>query len=118
MNISSLMSSSMPVEAVKAVNSDGNIGKIQIDYEDKNKQKVAKNFEAIFIQQLLSQMKNTIMDNEHSDPAFGQVDSMYWSLLSDAVAEEGGLGLWEKIYEQMPDTQKTEQLNQLLDESA
>ena len=45
---------------------------------------------------------------------------MYWSFLGDALAEQGGFGLWEQIYESMPKDQPAEEVDpnlERLDES-
>jgi Rod binding domain-containing protein len=66
-------------------------------------QDAAKQFESIFIQQMLKQMQET-MQEASLDPEDGsseQVHGLYCTFLADAAAQEGGFGLWEKIYEQM-----------------
>ena len=73
-----------------------------IDYDEEKKKKVARDFESIFIHQLMETMKETIPDEESEDAAAGQVKSMYWSFMADAVSGQGGLGLWEDIYKSMP----------------
>lgn len=89
-----------------------------IDLEDEKKKKVAKDFESIFIHQLMETMKATIPEEESEDAAAGQVKSMYWSFMSQAVSDQGGLGLWKDIYNSMSDNtdmskvqQATEQIN-------
>jgi Rod binding domain-containing protein len=73
-----------------------------IDYDEEEKKKVAQDFESIFIHQLLETMKATIPDEESEDVAAGQVKSMYWSFMADAISDQGGLGLWKDIYKSMP----------------
>ena len=53
-----------------------------IDYDEEKKKKVAKDFESIFIHQLMESMKATIPDEESEDVASGQVKSMYWSFMA------------------------------------
>ena len=63
----------------------------------------AKKFEAVFVRQILKQMQETI-ENTSFDPedsANQQVHGMYCTYLGDMIAQQGGFGLWEKIYEQM-----------------
>jgi flagellar protein FlgJ len=70
-------------------------------------QTVAKNFEGIFIHQILKQMQDTI-ENASFDPedhAGQQVHSMYCSFMADAVSRQGGFGMWEQIYEQLVRTE-------------
>jgi Rod binding domain-containing protein len=73
-----------------------------IDYDEEKKKKVAQDFESIFIHQLLETMKATIPEEESEDVAAGQVKSMYWSFMADAISDQGGLGLWKDIYKSMP----------------
>ena len=77
----------------------------EFDPADEQRKEVARNFEGILIHQLLDQMKDTIPESDLEDSSSKQVKSMYWSFLSDAVADRGGFGLWEKIYEQMRQTE-------------
>jgi Rod binding domain-containing protein len=63
----------------------------------------AKNFEGIFIKQIIKQMQETI-ENASFDPddnANQQVHGMYCTFLGDMLSQRGGFGLWENIYEQM-----------------
>jgi Rod binding domain-containing protein len=76
---------------------DGNV-----DIEDMHRRKVARDFEAIFIHQIIDRMKETIPESDLADNSSKQIQSMYWSFLADAIAEKGGFGLWKQIYEQMP----------------
>ncbi len=89
-----------------------------IDYDEEKKKKVARDFESIFIHQLMETMKATIPDEESEDVAAGQVKSMYWSFMAQAISDQGGLGLWKDIYKSMSNNtdasnvqQASEQLN-------
>ncbi|HEG43145.1 MAG TPA: hypothetical protein ENH94_03755 [Phycisphaerales bacterium] len=73
-----------------------------IDMEDEKRKEVARNFEGVFLHQILEKMKDTIPESDLEDSSSKQIKSMYWSFMSDALADQGGFGLWEKIYEQMP----------------
>ena len=75
-------------------------GKVNI--EDMHRRKVARDFESIFIRQIINKMKETIPKSDLADSSSEQIQSMYWSFLGDAIAEKGGFGLWKQIYEQMP----------------
>ena len=70
----------------------------RIDFDDEKKKKIARDFESIFLSQILDKMKDTIPDSEDEDPSAGQIKDMYWSFMGQAIADEGGLGLWEQIY--------------------
>ena len=73
-----------------------------IDMEDEKRKKVARDFESVFIHQILDKMKDTIPESDLEDSSSKQIKSMYWSFMSDALADQGGFGLWEKIYATMP----------------
>jgi Rod binding domain-containing protein len=66
---------------------------------------VAKGFESIFVKQILKQMQETIKNAsfDPDDSSNEQVHSLYCTFLADSVSQNGGFGLWEKIYEQMAD---------------
>jgi len=66
---------------------------------------VAKGFESIFINQILKQMQETIKNAsfDPDDSSNEQVHSLYCTFLADSVSQNGGFGLWKKIYEQMAD---------------
>jgi len=74
----------------------------KVDVEDMHRRKVARDFESIFIHQIIDKMKDTIPESDLSDSSSQQIKSMYWSFLGDAIADKGGFGLWKQIYEQMP----------------
>jgi len=113
MNIGELLSG----EAVLGMDAEGlgkraqQISQSEIDFEDEKKKKVAKDFESIFIHQLLEKMKDTIPKSDLEDSSSEQIKSMYWSFMAQAVADKGGFGLWEKIYQDMPKNSE-EQVNQ------
>jgi Rod binding domain-containing protein len=73
-----------------------------INFEDERNKEIAKEFEGIFVRQLLEKMQQTIPNDEEEDSSTKQVKSMFWSFLGDSIAENGGLGLWENVYESMP----------------
>lgn len=75
----------------------------RIDYaDDKKKMKVAKEFEGILIGQLMNQMKETIGESGLlEDGSSKQIQDMFWSFLSEEVADNGGMGLWKNVYESM-----------------
>ena len=72
-----------------------------IDFDDEHRKKVARDFEGIFIHQLMDKMKETIPESDLEDSSSKEIKSMYWSFLADAVTAKGGLGLWENIYATM-----------------
>lgn len=71
------------------------------DFEDEQRKKVARDFEGIFIHQLMDKMKETIPESDMEDSSSKEIKNMYWSFLADAVTAKGGFGLWENIYATM-----------------
>ena len=119
MNIGELLSG----EAVLGMDVEGlgkkarQIGQAEIDFEEEKKKEVAKDFESIFIHQLLEKMKDTIPKSDLEDSSSEQIKSMYWSFMAQAVADKGGFGLWEKVYETMPKNGEEQANQQNLDAS-
>jgi Rod binding domain-containing protein len=88
----------------------------KFDIEDIHRRKVARDFESIFIRQIIDRMKETIPESDLADSSSEQIQSMYWSFLGDAIADKGGFGLWKQIYEQMPkNSQAAAQLGAAVD---
>ncbi len=69
-------------------------------------QKVARDFESVFLHQVMSVMKDSIPDDDWEDSSSEQIQGMYWSFLAQAVGEQGGLGLWKDLYSMMAQQQK------------
>ena len=64
---------------------------------------VAKDFESLLLNSLLSQMKDTIGNwGFEKDGASEQVNGIFWLYLARDIADKGGLGLWKNIYNSMP----------------
>ena len=105
MDISEVMFSQGALEAPEVLKE----GSSSSAFEQEHRKKIARDFESIFIRQLLDTMKETIPESDLEDSSSKQVESIYWSFLGDAVAEQGGFGLWEKIYESMNDYDGIEQ---------
>ena len=83
------------------------------DNDNKKKIEVAKEFEAIFVRQLLSQMKDTIGDTGFGqDSGSKQIKDMFWSLLGDEMSKQGGVGLWKNIYRSM-ESQNSETISSI-----
>jgi len=74
----------------------------EIDRDEEQRRKVARDFEGVLIHQILDNMSNTIPESEDEDSSTEHIKGMFWSFLADAVAENGGFGLWRQIYESMP----------------
>ena len=85
----------------------------EIDVEDERRKKVAKDFESVFLHEVLKRMEDTIPDSGMEGETTKQIKGMYWSYMAEAIADRGGFGLWKNIYENMPGT-----VSKQLDESA
>lgn len=73
------------------------------DASEAKKIQVAKDFESLLLNSLLSQMKDTIGNwGFEKDGASEQVDGIFWLYLARDMADKGGLGLWKNIYNSMP----------------
>jgi len=99
-------------------------GGADIDLADERCKKVARDFESVFIHEILKSMEETIPDSDTADQSSKQVKSMYWSHMAQAIADKGGLGFWKDIYEAMgPASQETagqqhnQAVRQILDKS-
>ena len=66
------------------------------------REQFAKDFESVFMEKLLDEMKNTIGDwgFEH-DGASRQILGLFWLNLARDVSSHGGLGLWKDIYDSL-----------------
>jgi Rod binding domain-containing protein len=61
--------------------------------------KVAQDFEGILLEKLLQEMQNTIPDSGmFSSAGMKQIQSMFWSFLSEQVTQNGGIGLAQNLY--------------------
>ncbi len=62
---------------------------------------VAKDFESVLIHRMLKAMKDTIPESGLlSSGTTKQVQDMFYGFLAEEVADQGGMGLWKRIYEQ------------------
>ncbi|HEW79679.1 MAG TPA: hypothetical protein ENH34_06940 [Phycisphaerales bacterium] len=85
--------------------------------EEKKKQ-IAKDFESVFINKLLNEMKNTIGDwGFDKDGASGQVQGIFWLYLARDIANNGGFGMWKDIYKFLTDSNQTKITTQSLDKN-
>lgn len=74
--------------------------------QEEKLKKVARDFESVFIHQVMSVMKDSIPDDDWEDSSSEQIHGMYWSFMAQAVGEEGGFGLWKDLYSIMARQQK------------
>ncbi|NLH15234.1 MAG: hypothetical protein GX455_01515 [Phycisphaerae bacterium] len=74
--------------------------------QEEKLKKVARDFESVFLHQVMSVMKDSIPDDDWEDSSSEQIHGMYWSFMAQAVGEEGGFGLWKDLYSIMARQQK------------
>ncbi len=84
--------------------------------EDAAKKKFAMDFESIFIDKLLGEMKNTIGEwGEEKDGATQQTEGLFYMFLAKGLGENGGIGLWKDIYKSLQTGNEQNNSNTLLD---
>ncbi len=67
---------------------------------DEEKKQLAKDFESVLLTKLFEEVKNSIEDSGFDDDvAADQVHGMFWSYLAQDVANKGGFGLWQDLYQ-------------------
>jgi len=91
----------------------------QIDgVSEAKKKQLAKDFESVFINKLLDEMKKTIGDwGNEKDGASKQIQGIFWLYLARDIADNGGFGMWKDIYRFMNDTEHKNIVPKLLDEN-
>jgi Rod binding domain-containing protein len=88
------------------------------ELEIEKMKKVAKDFEAIFLRQIMKNMQDTVPDSKLFESSqMDQIQSMFWSFLADKLADDGGLGLWKNIYEEIKQNNMP-QAQSLIDQEA
>lgn len=65
--------------------------------------KVCQEFEAIFLNQLLKSMRDTVPDSGffHKGVSFNIIQSMHDEALADEISKSGGIGLAQQLYDQL-----------------
>jgi Rod binding domain-containing protein len=89
------------VQVGKVAKASGLGAGADIDVEDEKLKKVARDFESVFIHELLKRMEDTIPESDMEDQSSKQIKGMYWSYMAQAIADRGGFGLWKNIYDAM-----------------
>jgi len=80
------------------------------------KEQFAKDFESVFIEKLLDEMKNTIGEwGFEQDGAAKQTQGLFWMHLARDVSAKGGLGMWKDIYHSLEKPEQTAGTTELLD---
>jgi len=98
----------IPLEKIKKI--DG--------ASEAEKKQLAKDFESVFINKLLDEMKNTIGDwGPEKDRAWQQVEGIFWLYLARDIADKGGFGMWKDIYQFLADSEHKNTETELLDKN-
>ncbi len=78
----------------------------------------AKNFESILIHKLVETMQDTVGQwGGQKDSAFAQINGIFSYYLSQAVSEQGGLGLWKDLTGSLEQTLNSESQPGKLDQA-
>jgi Rod binding domain-containing protein len=65
-------------------------------------EKVAKDFESVFLEKITDEMRRTVPQSGLLDSsAMDQTQGIFWMQLSQELAKQGGLGLWKQLVKQM-----------------
>jgi len=74
-----------------------------VDRSDEQKKQIAKDFESVLLTKLFDQVQQSIgrWDLEE-DGTSSQVQGLFWLYLARDVADKGGVGLWQDIYQHLP----------------
>lgn len=112
-----------PPAAIKQMATDAS-GSIEgIDLEaikgasDEKKKQLAKDFEAVFLTRVFDEVKKSIQDSGFDDDvAADQVHGMFWSYLAQDVANKGGFGLWQDLYQQFKVMEGADEGGELVNE--
>ena len=61
-------------------------------------EKIAKDFEAVFLQKITDEMRKSVPQSGLLDSsAMDQTQGIFWSELSGELGRKGGLGLWKQL---------------------
>ncbi len=112
-----------PPAAIKqmATDTSGSIEGIDLEAikgaSDEKKKQLAKDFEAVFLTRVFDEVKKSIQDSGFDDDvAADQVHGMFWSYLAQDVANKGGFGLWQDLYQQFKVMEGADEGGELVNE--
>jgi len=96
----------IPIGAIGSVTTSGTqaaSGPTKADAPDPNVVKAAKDFEAIFVRQMLKSLEKTTAAGGNTKPTAGQstYGSMIVDTLSESISKAGGLGLADVVARSM-----------------
>jgi len=86
------------------------------DMSDLKKKELAKDFESILLTRLFSEVKASISASSFDeDSGSDQIHGMFWSFLAEDVADKGGFGLWQDLYQHFKEMDGTGATGELMD---
>ncbi len=67
----------------------------------------ARQFETVLLHQIVKQMSETVnyTSLDEDDDTGQQIQGMYWTFMAEAMGEQGGLGFWKTIYDDLAQIQ-------------
>ena len=69
------------------------------------KKELAKEFESVLMEKLMTQMKKTTgCLSEKDSAADEQIKDLFWSQPGKGLSDQGGLGLWKDVYQFLSET--------------
>lgn len=105
----------MPTDTVSPLVQLGNTKDIASASEAR-KEQFAKDFESVFINKLLDEMKKTVGDwGLEKDSVTEQVNGMFWLYLSQDMAKNGGFGMWKDIKQSLDNLEQKNTTTEMLD---
>ena len=86
------------------------------DMSDLKKKELAKDFESLLLTRLFSEVKASISASSFDeDSGSDQIHGMFWSFLAEDVADKGGFGLWQDLYQHFKEMDGTGATGELMD---
>ena len=80
-----------------------------VDMDDLKKQELAKDFESVLLVRLFNEVKESISASSFDEDAGSdQIHGMFWSFLAEDIADKGGFGLWQDLYQHFKDLEGTD----------
>jgi Rod binding domain-containing protein len=73
---------------------------------EEQKKQLARDFESVLLTKLFDQVKESIGQasfDEEDSGASEQVHGLFWLYLAQDIANKGGFGMWQEIYQHLSD---------------
>jgi hypothetical protein len=86
---------------------------------EEEKKRIARDFESVLLTKLFDEVKESIghwgLEEEEEDGASQQVHGLFWLYLAQDVADKGGFGMWQEIYQHFGDIEGAHAAGALVD---